>query len=87
VGELLSRPEQSADERWLRKQLVHDGGAGHIRWSSIFRFKGLDAEAVVLTDLDARGRAFAEESGLDWSDLVYVGVTRGRYRCVVVGDG
>jgi len=87
VGELLSRPEQSADERWLRKQLVHDGGAGRIRWSSIFRFKGLDAEAVVLTDLDARGRAFAEESGLDWSDLVYVGVTRGRYRCVVVGEG
>jgi hypothetical protein len=87
VGELLGRSEKSADERWLRKQLAHDGGAGRIRWSSIFRFKGLDAEAVVLTDLDDRGRAFAEESGLSWSDLVYVGVTRGRYRCVVLGEG
>ena len=84
VGELLTRSEKSADERWLRKQLAHDGGAGRIRWSSIFKYKGLDAEAVVLTDIDDRAREFIEGRGLDWSDLLYVGVTRGRYRCVVL---
>lgn len=32
---------------------------GQIRWDSIFRFKGLDAEAVILTDIGDDGIAFA----------------------------
>jgi hypothetical protein len=86
VGALLARTEKTQDERWLRKQLVHDGGPGRIQWRSIFKYKGLEAEAVVITDVGDAARGFIAESGLDWDDLMYVGVTRGKYRVVVVAD-
>lgn len=57
---------------------------GRIRWGSIFKYKGLDAEAVILTDIGDDGLAFAQAEGLDWFDLLYVGLTRARYRCVVI---
>lgn len=85
VGDLLARQEKSQDERWLRKQLAHDGGGGRVRWHSIFKYKGRESEAVILTDLDARGQDFAVASGVDWEDLRYVGLTRAKYRCIVVG--
>ena len=86
VGSFLARPEKTQDERWLRKQLAIDGSSGRIRWRSIFKFKGGEAEAVVLTDMGARGQEFAESSGVNWDDLQYVGLTRSKYRCVVLGD-
>ena len=58
--------------------------AGRVRWGSIFKYKGLDAEAVILTDIGEDGVAFVRGEGLDWFDLLYVGLTRARYRCVVI---
>ncbi|WP_286721467.1 nuclease-related domain-containing DEAD/DEAH box helicase [Microbacterium sp. UBA1612] len=84
VGELLARSESSPDERWLRKQLEHDGGVGRIRWRSIFKFKGLEADAVVLTDLGPTAEEWVATTSVEWRDLLYVGMTRGKYRCVVV---
>ncbi|REJ05131.1 hypothetical protein DY023_11175 [Microbacterium bovistercoris] len=55
-----------------------------VRWGSIFKYKGLDAEAVILTDIGDDGLAFVRGEGLDWFDLLYVGLTRARYRCVVI---
>lgn len=55
-----------------------------MRWGSIFKYKGLDAEAVILTDIGDDAVAFVRSDGLDWFDLLYVGLTRARYRCVVV---
>lgn len=86
VGRLLHRAEKSQDERWLRKQLRHDGGTGKIRWRSIFKFKGLEAEAVVLTDLGQEAHEFVASGGLSWDDLLYVGLTRAKYRCVVLDE-
>lgn len=86
VGSFLARAEKTQDERWLRKQLALDGSSGKIRWRSIFKFKGGEAEAAVLTDLGERGREFVETSGVRWDDLLYVGLTRAKYRCVVLGD-
>ncbi|WP_300268953.1 hypothetical protein [Microbacterium sp.] len=57
-----------------------------IRWGSIFKYKGLDAEAVILTDIGDAGVAFIRGEGLDWFDLLYVGLTRARYRCVVIAN-
>lgn len=57
---------------------------GRVRWGSIFKYKGLDAEAVILTDIGDEGIAFVQREGLDWFDLLYVGLTRARYRCVVI---
>lgn len=86
VGRLLQRAEKSKDERWLRKQLKHDGGFGKVRWRSIFKFKGLEAEAVILTDLGEEARDFIGAMDLDWDNLLYVGMTRAKYRCVVLSD-
>ncbi len=58
--------------------------SGRVRWGSIFKYKGLDAEAVILTDIGDDGVAFVRGEGLDWFDLLYVGLTRAGYRCVVV---
>lgn len=57
---------------------------GRVRWGSIFKYKGLDAEAVILTDIGDDGVAFVQKAGLSWFDLLYVGLTRARYRCVVI---
>ena len=57
---------------------------GRVRWGSIFKYKGLDAEAVIITDIGDDGLAFIHEEGIDWFDLLYVGLTRARYRCVVI---
>ena len=86
VGRFLARTEKSQDERWLRKQLQQEGSAGRIRWRSVFKFKGLDADAIVLTDLTDEAKDFVASQGLDWNDLLYVGLTRAKYRCAVLVD-
>ena len=40
----------------------------------------------MLTDMGPLGEEFAESSGVSWDDLQYVGLTRAKYRCVVLGD-
>ena len=84
VGRLLADDRRDRDATWLRKQLARDGGAGRIRWHSIAKFKGCEAEAVVITDLGPAARGWVEGIGVDYADLVYVGVTRAKYRCVVL---
>ncbi|MFF2488048.1 NERD domain-containing protein [Microbacterium sp. NPDC058062] len=85
VGRLLARAEKTQVERWLRKQLQAEGMPGKIRWRSVFKFKGLDADAVVVTDLGADAREFVGSQGLEWNDLLYVALTRAKYRCVMLG--
>lgn len=84
VGRFLARGEESADERWLRKQLQSEGMPGRVRWRSIFKFKGLDADAIIVTDLGEDAKEFVTANGLDWHDLLYVGLTRAKYRCTVL---
>lgn len=87
IGRFLARPERTRSERWLRKQLQSADGTGRIRWRSVFKFKGLDADAVVLTDIGEAAKRSTAENGLSFSDLLYVAVTRAKYRCIVLtGD-
>ncbi|MGK0720758.1 ATP-binding domain-containing protein [Leucobacter sp. W1478] len=58
--------------------------AEEIRWRSVFKFKGLDTDAVVLTDIGATSREFAAEQDLAFTDLLYVAITRAKYRCIVL---
>jgi len=82
---LLDRPEKSADERWLRKQLTAaDGSGGRVRWHSIFKFKGLEADAVIITDLSPTAVEFTSANALNLADMMYVGMTRAKYHCVVL---
>ena len=51
---------------------------------SVFKFKGLDTDAVVLTDIGATSREFAAEQDLAFTELLYVAITRAKYRCIVL---
>ena len=84
VGGLLSRHAKSQDERWLQKQFKHDGSPGRIGWRSIFKFKGLESDAVIITDVSPGAIAFTTQNSLDLRDLLYVGMTRAKYNCVVI---
>ena len=84
VGRLLARTERSRGERWLRKQLESPDGEGKIRWRSVFKFKGLDADAIVLTDIGEAAKQFTADNGLSFTNLLYVGLTRAKYRCIVL---
>ncbi|MCB9413400.1 MAG: NERD domain-containing protein [Actinobacteria bacterium] len=68
---------------WLRQTLldVRRGGAvrkGRIRYSTIHSFKGLEASAVIITDVTESTRG-------PYFDLLNVGVTRARDRLVMLG--
>jgi len=81
VGRLLSRVPETKEEHWLHE---HFGGESGIAWHSISKYKGLDSAAVVLTDLSPESAAWADDHGLSWNDLLYVGMTRAQYRCTLL---
>jgi len=81
VGRFLSREPANQEERQLRDLL---SGERAVEWRSIFKGKGLDAAAVVLTDITPDAAAWADERRLSWNDLLYVGMTRAQYRCTVL---
>jgi hypothetical protein len=67
-----------------RLKPLAEAGGGYTGYDSIFRFKGREAPAIVITDidpLDADGR-WSDE--LDVRSLLYVGVTRALSRVVVL---
>lgn len=85
AGNLFSRESDSADERWLKKQLRDPNGAnGLIRWRSIQKFKGMESDVVVITDVNQRALEFATSTGKTLSEILYVGATRAKFRCVII---
>jgi superfamily I DNA/RNA helicase len=85
VGSLFSRDADSADERWLKSTLRNPvGDLGSIRWRSIAKFKGLESDVVVLTDINEHAKEFVEGNGKTMGEVLYVGITRSRYKCVVI---
>lgn len=64
---------ETTTDTWLRQILrPADGGAsrpGQLRYSTIHAFKGLDAPAVIVTDLD-------ETNAPNFEALLYIGMTR-----------
>ncbi len=81
VGRFLAREPANKEERLLRDLLT---GERAITWRSIFKHKGLDTAAVILTDVSPAAAAWADEHDLSWNDLLYVGMTRAQYRCTVL---
>ena len=86
VGQLLERGASNADERALAAQLQHEGSEGRIRWRSIAKFKGLESPVVVITDVNEKAKEFAASIHKKLDELLYVGITRAKYECVLIGD-
>lgn len=87
VGNLFFRESLNADERWLKTVLRNpSSNSGEIRWRSISKFKGLESDVVVITDFNANAKNFAYQTGVSLSELLYVGITRAKYECVVLAS-
>ena len=72
--------------RELKKITKHVSNPdGKIRWRSIMKFKGLDSDVVVITDINNKSREFAESRlKISLDDLLYMGMTRARFQVVVL---
>jgi superfamily I DNA/RNA helicase len=86
VGQLMQRGPKTADERGLVAQLETDSGEGKIRWRSMAKFKGLESPVVVITDVNDKAKEFATNTQKKLDELLYVGITRAKYECVLIGD-
>jgi len=86
AARVLRGERKTADETWLRKQLAHEGGAGRVRWHSVSKFKGLDADAVIVTDINDTAKTWVESAGHSWDDFRYVAGSRAKYRLILL-DG
>ena len=86
VGQLLERGASNADERALVAQLEEEGAPNKIRWRSIAKFKGLESPVVVITDVNDKAKEFAASIHKQLDELLYVGITRAKYECVLIGD-
>lgn len=100
LARLILEPERadeglpdSTDLKWLQKQLRTDtipesgitpAPTAATRWHSIFKYKGLDADAIVITDVSVKAIEFAHTMGLEFNKTLFVGMTRAKYRCVVL---
>jgi hypothetical protein len=79
----------SKELRELRKLLKHPiSKEGKISWRSIGKYKGLEDDVVVLTDLSQASRKWLEGDNKFLSTQIYVGLTRARTHAVMlVQDG
>jgi len=84
MGKLFEVEVRANDEVWLKSNARHASTNGEIRWRSISKFKGLEAEVVVITDIGEEATDFFGERGQPISDWLYVGVSRARHRCVLI---
>jgi superfamily I DNA/RNA helicase len=88
AGTVFTREPENADERWLKAQLRHPNTQGKIRWRSIGKFKGLESDVVVITDINNKSKEWSESKGLWLEELLYVGMTRAKFHLVLmIGDG
>jgi len=62
---------------------------GKIRWRSIMKFKGLESDVVIITDINNKSKKFAEDYlKVSLDDLLYIGMSRARFHVVLlVQDG
>lgn len=82
---LLNAPtnsDDSADVRWLRANLGES--EGRIRYGSISALKGIEVSAVVITDVGTESQEWAAHNQLNWQDLIYVAISRAKYRAVLL---
>jgi superfamily I DNA/RNA helicase len=87
IGNLFTREAQSADERWLKNTLRNPvGDLGQIRWRSIAKFKGLESDVVVITDVNDHAREFVQGTGRTLGEVLYVGISRAKHKCVVLNS-
>lgn len=84
IGKLFESEVKANDEVWLKSNARHASTNGEIRWRSISKFKGLEDEVVVITDVGDESAEFFAQRGQPIADWLYVGISRARHRCVLL---
>ena len=84
AGKIVSSEPQSNEADWLKKNLKSIEVPNGVRWRSIMKYKGLESEIVVITDLGKNAEDFFEKIGQPYRDAIYVGITRARTRCILI---
>lgn len=82
MGDEADGPEHASDRRWLRAHLGE--GPGRVRFGSISKLKGIEADAVVITDVSLAAQEWADSHDFDWDDTLYVALSRARFRAVIL---
>lgn len=84
IGKLFESQTSKKEEIWLKANARHETTNGKIRWRSIRKFKGLESEVVVITDIGQDAKSFLDQNNHALRDWLYVGISRARHRCVVI---
>jgi hypothetical protein len=84
IGKLFEGETRANDEVWVKANARHSTTNGEVRWRSISKFKGLEAEVVVITDIGQDAQDFFAARGQPMTDWLYVGISRARHRCVLL---
>jgi superfamily I DNA/RNA helicase len=84
LSNFFGREPEGEREIWLRSQLRHESTKGKIRWRSIPKFKGLEEDVVVITDVNRQAQVFAKGLNKGLNDLLYVGLTRARFQTALM---
>ena len=84
AGRIVHSEAKSNEAKWLKENLKSPEVPDGIRWRSIMKFKGLESEVVVITDLGQEAENFFEKIGQPYRDAVYVGVSRAKSKCVLI---
>jgi hypothetical protein len=88
LANLFRRESEGAVERELKKKLRNPTTTGRIRWRSISKFKGLEEDVVVITDVSNAAISWLKDKPLKMTDLLYVGMTRAKFHVVLlISDG
>lgn len=84
LGKVFLEEAKTTEAKWLKNSVKHESTKGEIRWRSIPKFKGLESEVVVITDIGEEAVEFFNSRGQSPSDWLYVGISRARHRCVLI---
>jgi hypothetical protein len=78
----------SSELRSLKKLLKHESTEGKIRWRSIPKYKGLESDVVVITDVSQSTKDWLAANQKFLANQLYVGMTRAKFQVVLlVSDG
>ncbi len=72
--------------RDLKKITKHSSNPdGEIRWRSIMKYKGLDSDVVIITDINEESSKFCiERLNISLEDLLYMGMTRAKFHVILL---
>jgi hypothetical protein len=72
--------------RDLKKITKHTSNPdGKVRWRSIMKYKGLDSDVIIITDINNDSKKFVEERlQISLEDLLYMGMTRAKFQVILL---